>query len=145
MSGIGIISQEYKNTASLFKILNESIILLKKHHFKLNSAVNITIQEISDAREKIAKVLGQVIAQLDDNNFPEDSEQNLLQVPPFFIKRLQEKHKGDIDWYKDDLKEVQQILNDDEQLTDEFINRLDELCEQLDAETTKLYRKLRRR
>lgn len=145
MSGIGIISQEYKNTASLFKILNESIILLKKHHFQLNSAIDITTQEISDAREKIAKVLSQVIAPLDDNNFPEDSEQNLVQVPPFFIKRLQEKHKGDIDWYKDDLKEVQQILNDDEQLTDEFINRLDELCEQLDAETTKLYRKLRRR
>ncbi|MDJ0800296.1 MAG: hypothetical protein QNJ51_26395 [Calothrix sp. MO_167.B12] len=145
MSGIGIISQEYKNTASLFKTLNESIILLKKHHFQLKSAANITTTEISDAREKLANILGQVVAQLNENNLPEDSEQYLPQVPPFFIKRLQEQHKGNIDWYKDDLEEVQQILNDGQQLTDEFINRLDELCEQLDAETTRLYRKLRRR
>ncbi|GAB1545301.1 hypothetical protein NUACC21_79770 [Scytonema sp. NUACC21] len=145
MSGIGIISQEYKNTANLFKILNESIILLKKHHFHLKSAENITVQELSIARENLASILSQVVTQLNDNNLSEDNEQDLPQIPPFFIKRLQEQHKGDLDWYKDDLKEVQQILSNNQQLTDEFINRLDELCEQLDAETTRLYRKLRRR
>ena len=145
MSGIGIISQEYKNTANLFKTLNESIILLKKIHFQLKSAENITTQELSSARERLVNILRQIVAQLNDNSSLEENDQNLPQIPPFFIKRLQEQHKGDIDWYKDDLKEVQQILSDGQQLTDEFINRLDELCEQLDAETTRLYRKLRRR
>lgn len=145
MSGIGIISQEYKNTANLFKTLNESIILLKKQYFQLKSAENITEQEIFTARENLASILGQIVEQLSDNNVLRENEQYSPQIPPFFIKRLQEQHKGNIDWYKDDLEEVQQILSDDQPLTEEFINRLDELCEQLDAETTRLYRKLRRR
>ena len=145
MSGIGIISQEYKNTAILFKTLNDSIILLKKHHYKLNSAEHISAQELSTAREKLADILDKVVTQLNDNNSLEENEQYLPQIPPFFIKRLQEQHKGDINWYKDDLKEVQQILSDGQELTSDFINRIDELCEQLDAETTRLYRKLRRR
>jgi thioester reductase-like protein len=145
MSGIGIISQEYKNTAILFKTLNNSIILLKKHYYKLNSAEQISAQELSTAREKLADILDKVVAQLNDNNSLEENEQYLPQIPPFFIKRLQEQHKGDINWYKDDLKEVQQILSDGQELTSDFINRIDELCEQLDAETTRLYRKLRRR
>ncbi|MCW5318869.1 hypothetical protein GTQ43_36045 [Nostoc sp. KVJ3] len=145
MSGIGIISQEYKNTSILFKTLNDSIILLKKHHYKLNSAEHISAQELSTAREKLADILDKVVTQLNDNNSLEENEQYLPQIPPFFIKRLQEQHKGDINWYKDDLKEVQQILSDGQELTSDFINRIDELCEQLDAETTRLYRKLRRR
>ena len=145
MSGIGIISQEYKNTANLFKTLNESIILLKKQYFHLRSAENITEQEIFTSREILASILGQIVEKLSDNNVLRENEQDSPQIPPFFIKRLQEQHKGNIDWYKDDLEEVQQILSDGQPLIEEFINRLDELCEQLDAETTRLYRKLRRR
>ncbi|MEH2413303.1 hypothetical protein [Nostoc sp.] len=145
MSGIGIISQEYKSTANLFKNLNDYIILLKKHHFKLQSANKITAQEIITARNYLANILGQIVAQLSDSNGVGEGEQNPSQVPPFFIKRLQEQHKGDISWYKNDLEEVQQGLVGDEPLTEKFIVHLDELCEQLDAETTRLYRKLRRR
>lgn len=145
MSGIGVISQEYKSTANLFKTLNESIMLLKKYHYQLKSAEDITVEELSAAKESLADILGQVITQLDDDYFSEENEQYSSQIPPFFIKRLQEKHKGEIDWYKEDLKEVQEILANGQQLRDKFIKRLDELCEQLDAETTRLYRKLRRR
>ncbi|WP_353933388.1 hypothetical protein WJM97_23170 (plasmid) [Okeanomitos corallinicola TIOX110] len=145
MSGIGIISQEYKSTANLFKNLNDYIILLKKHHFKLKSGENITSQEIISARNYLSNILGQIVTQLGDSNGVGEGEQNLPKVPPFFIKRLQEQHKGDISWYKNDLEEVQQSLVGNEPLTDKFIDHLDELCEQLDAETTRLYRKLRRR
>lgn len=145
MSGIGIISQEYENTANLFKALNQSIILLKKHHFQLKSAENITEQQLLSARRAIASILEQIIAQLSEKNLLDEVENEVTQIPPFFIKRLQEQHKGNLEWYVDDLQELQQNISDAQPLTDEFIARLDDLCEQLDAETTRLYRKLWRR
>lgn len=145
MSGIGIISQQYENTANLFKALNQSIILLKKHHLKLASAEHITEQELLAARQTLAIILKQVVAQISEKNAFPLIENELSQIPPFFIKRLQEKYKGNLEWYVEDIQELQQNLSHRQPLTNECIARLDELCAQLDTETTRLYRKLWRR
>lgn len=145
MSGIGIISQEYENTANLFKALNQSIILLKKHHLKLASTEHITDQELLAARQTLAIILGQIVAQISENNPLALIENEVIQIPPFFIKRLQKKYKGNLEWYVEDLQELQQNISHGQPLKNECIARLDELCDQLDAETTRLYRKLWRR
>ncbi len=145
MSTIGIVSQEYKNTANLFKKFNEAIVLLKKCHFKPISSANINEEEIVGARKVIASILSQIIAQLNDDNLPKENKQELSLIPPFFIKRLQEQHRGSLEWYIEDLNKVYKALMENQALTLSFIDCLDKLCEQLDVETTRLYRKLRRR
>ena len=47
MSEIGIISQEYKNTAGLFQKINQAVIVLKKDFYESNS---ITSETINDAK-----------------------------------------------------------------------------------------------
>jgi hypothetical protein len=65
-----------------------------------------------------------------------------VQVPPFFVKRLQERHGNEMEWYLDDLRDLRTAVREAKPLTNESISHLDELCSQLDAETSAIHRRL---
>lgn len=142
MSETGVISQEYYSTAELFGTINESIITLKKKHFNLAGAKSITPQQLLEAGELLTQLLRQLIDALHSQQAHLGSEADRIQVPPFFIKRLQERHGNEIEWYRDDLRELLVAIRDGKPLTEELIARLDELCGQLDAETSAIHRRL---
>jgi hypothetical protein len=48
-------------------------------------------------------------------------------------------------WYVDDLREVMKAVEGERPLTGDLIGHLDELCGQLDAETTAIHRRLWRK
>jgi len=145
MSETGIISQEYQDTAELFRDINRSVMLLKKHHFQLSGAKQISDQDLLEARQLIASVLRQLVAKLNKEVSFATEEKMSSRVPPFFLKRLRERHRGELQWYVEDLQELRLAIEDAQPLTDELIAHLDELCGQLDAETTSIYRKLWRK
>lgn len=145
MSETGIISQEYENTAELFRAINESVIVLKKKHFNLTGAAQVTTEDISEARKLLTDLLRQLIEELEHEPSALVTEDTSLQVPPFFIKRLQERHSGEMQWYLKDLRELLQALEEERPLTGDLITYLDELCGQLDAETTAIHRRLWRK
>jgi uncharacterized coiled-coil protein SlyX len=145
MSETGIISQEYQNAADLFRDINRAVVILKKRYFKLSGASQITEQESSDSRRLLVSVLRQLVAKLGKESSPMEEKQETTQIPPFFLKRLYQRNQGTISWYVEDLEELCSVLDKDRQLTEEMIKQLDELCGQLDAETTSIYRKLWRK
>jgi hypothetical protein len=149
MSETGIISQEYENTAELFRAINESVIVLKKKHFNLTGAAQVTSEDLSGARKLLTDLLRQLIEELENEPSAPVSaagtEGTSLQVPPFFIKRLQERHSGAMQWYLNDLRALLQALEEGRPLTRDLLSYLDELCGQLDAETTAIHRRLWRK
>ncbi|HYX27305.1 MAG TPA: hypothetical protein VE863_01965 [Pyrinomonadaceae bacterium] len=142
MSETGVISQEYYSTAELFRTINQSIIILKKKHFNLAGAASVTPEQLLQAGELLTQLLGQVIDALHSQQPQLASDDDQLQVPPFFIKRLQERHSSEMEWYLDDLRELLVAIRDEKPLTDDLITHLDELCGQLDAETSAIHRRL---
>ena len=142
MSETGVISQEYSSTAELFRMINQSVIILKKMHFNLAGAANVTPEQLREARELLTQLLGQLIEVLHSQKSQLASDDDRLQVPPFFVKRLQDRHGNEMEWYLDDLRELLAAIRDATPLTDELISHLDELCGQLDAETSAIHRRL---
>lgn len=142
MSETGVISQEYYSTAELFQTINQSIIILKKKHFNLAGAASVTPEQLREAGDLLAQLLGQLIGALHSQQPQLASDDDRLQVPPFFIKRLQERHSNEMDWYLDDLRELLMTIRDAKPLNDDLIAHLDELCGQLDAETSAIHRRL---
>lgn len=142
MSEIGIISQEYKNTAGLFQKINQAVIVLKKDFHGSNTITSTTVK---DAKSLLSNVLANILMQLGDNLADLVFDGELISIPPFFISRLQENHQGDLEWYIEEIKELQLMLKKNEVLNHNSLDILDEICGQLDAETSKLYRKMRRR
>lgn len=142
MSEIGIISQEYKNTAGLFQKINQAVIVLKKDFYGSNGIASTAVK---DAKSLLSNVLANILMQLGDNLADIVFDGELISIPPFFINRLQENHQGDLEWYIEEIKELQLRLKENKVLDENSFNMLDEICGQLDAETSKLYRKMRRR
>lgn len=142
MSEIGIISQEYKNTAGLFQKINQAVIVLKKDFHSGNS---IAVENVNNAKSLLANVLANILMQLGDSLTDIAFDDELISIPPFFIQRLQEHRQGDLEWYMEEIKELQLQLKENKILDEDSLNTLDDICGQLDAETTKLYRKMRRR
>lgn len=142
MSETGIISQEYYSTAELFQTINQSIIILKKKHFKLAGAASVTSEQLREAGDLLTQLLGQLIDALHSQASQTPIDDDRLQVPPFFIKRLQERHGNEMNWYVDDLRELLVAIRDAKPLNEDLIAHLDELCGQLDAETSAIHRRL---
>lgn len=145
MSETGILSQDYSNTAKLFKNMNRSVVLLKKQFFELKGVQQIDKADIFAAKQLLAVIVLKIIDELGEISSFTQQDDEYVQIPPLFLKRLQDKHKNDMEWYVEDLKKLYEALIEDSTLTEELIHLLDELCDQLDAETTSLYRKLLRK
>jgi hypothetical protein len=144
MSETGIISQEYQKAADLFRDINRAVVLIKKRHYKLAGASLISEQEMLEARRLLVSVLRRLSAKLGQDTSQSAEEEEPL-IPPFFLKRLYQQKQGVLPWFVDDLEELRRCIEEDCDLTDDMVSRLDELCGQLDAETTSIYRKLWRK
>jgi hypothetical protein len=144
MSETGILSQDYTNTARLFKEMNRSVVLLKKQFYGLVGVQHLSKGDILSAKHLLAVIVKKIIDELGENSSLAQQNNEFVEIPPLFLKRLQDKHKSDTEWYVDDLRKLHKVFIEDETLTEELIHLLDELCDQLDAETTSLYRKLLR-
>ncbi len=145
MSQAGIIAQEYQDAADLFRTLNHSVVTLKKHHFALAGAKHISQLDLEKARQLTVAVLRELVSGLSAESSMPVSNKEIPRVPPFFVERMLQHHKGDLDWYLEDLGRLMEALNKSLSLTEQMIRYLDELCGELDAETASIHRKLWRK
>lgn len=117
MSRIGIISQKYKNTAKLFQKINNATITFKKDVYSSN---NVSLETVENAKYLLAGVLSNILRQFEDDS-------------------------SDFIFNEEEIKELQLELQKSEKLDNNFLDLLDKICIRLDAETSILYRKMRRR
>jgi len=145
MSDIGTISQDYQTTADLFRAINQSVILVKKQFYHLSSATQISDAEMRQARRTLSDIVNTLVAGLEAPEKLDDEDEETPGVLAFLLSRIQEQHQGDLQWYLDDLQRLRETLDYEKPITEEQIRLLDELCEELDAETAALHRKLWRK
>jgi hypothetical protein len=152
MSDIGVLSQDYQNTADLFRAINQAVILVKKRFYELTGAAQVSDKQLSQARQSLAGIINELLDSLetrpgkDGAERPgESDEDEPAGIPAFLIRRIEGKHQGDLHLYLEDLRALHHTLDYDGILTEEQIGYLDELCEQFDAETSALHRKLWRK
>lgn len=148
MSDIGVLSQDYQNTADLFRAVNQAVILVKKRFYHLTGAVHVSDEQLAQARVSLARIVNELIATLEPTNHPEAVElddDEPTGIPPFVVRRIEDKHRGDLQLYLEDLRVLGDTLDHEQLLTEEQIRYLDELCEQFDAETSALHRRLWRK
>jgi hypothetical protein len=148
VSDIGVLSQDYQTTAELFRAINQAVILVKKRFYNLAGAAQVSDQQLDDARQSLARIINELIARLEapagDDTIEYDEEEP-AGIPGFLVRRIEEKHQGTLNWYLRDLRSLRHTLDDEEPFTEEQIRCLDELCEQFDAETSALHRRLWRK
>lgn len=144
MSEIGIVSQEYQTSAELFHLINESVITLKKRHFNLTGAAQVSDEQANRSNRLLVDFLKHLIRKLENPTSAETISPQ-IEISPFFVKRLQEKYGGSLEWYVEDLEGLLAGIEGEGSLSSEQIKYLDELCGQLDAETTALHRRMWRK
>lgn len=71
--------------------------------------------------------------------------QDTHSLPPVVISRLLQRNIGTLSWYSADLQGLRDSLVHGMPLNENQVTKLDELCAELDAETTTLHRKLWKR
>ncbi len=148
MSDIGVLSQDYENTAELFRAINQAVILVKKRFYNLAGAAQVSDQQLDAARQSLARIINELIAKLEapaGGDTTEYDEEEPTGIPAFLVRRIEEKHQGNLNWYLEDLRALRRTLDYEEPFTEEQIRYLDELCEQFDAETSALHRRLWRK
>ena len=145
MSDIGILSQDYQTSADIFRTLNHAVILLKKRFYHLAGDSQITEQDLRNAKRSLSGFVNSLVSSLEATGEGEEIDGEDNPVPSFLVHRIREKHKANLSWYVDDLRELLRLLDYEPSLTEDQIHQLDELCEQVDAETTALHRKLWRK
>jgi hypothetical protein len=148
MSDIGVLSQDYQNTAELFRAINHAVILVKKRFYELTGAAQISDEQLGEARQSLARIIHELITNLEAVHVVkgvELDENESTAIPAFVVRRIEDKHQGDLQLYLEDLRALRRTLDCEELLTEEQIRYLDELCEQFDAETSALHRRLWRK
>lgn len=150
MSDTGVLSQEYKGNAELFRAMNDAIVLIKKWHFQLAGKSAIHKDKLLRARQLLSRLVDDIVVTITDpERIPtpatESSEPEVPSVPLLFVNRLIELHRGNLEWYVQDLRELSAVLMSGGQIEPKSISYMDELCSQLDAETSAAYRRLWRR
>src|SRR5947209_1282078 len=103
MSEIAIIASEYYELVTLFRKINHSALLLKKHHYQLQGPpgqakkqdLQVRKHDLVEARRLLVNVLHHILVEMDNKPALNERERELLQVSRFFVNHSKEHHNGD--------------------------------------------------
>src|SRR5262245_14685770 len=94
MSDIGVLSQEYQNTAEWFRAINQAVILVKKRFYNLAGAAEVSDRQLGGARQSLARIINELIAKLEapagDDTIEYDEEEPTV-IPAFLVRQ---RHQG---------------------------------------------------
>jgi hypothetical protein len=141
MSDMSSLSHEYASTTDFSRQINHAVLLLKKRSLRGDLA-GPGSEELENARrlaQQTVRILlhrlgGAPIAAVDEESLPED-----------VLLRLEERQRGNLDYFTQDLAELDQKLADDAPLGTGELELLDSICEAADASASATFRKLWRR
>jgi hypothetical protein len=147
MSDVSVLSHEYKTASELSQILNDALILVKKSHWALPGAGEISEEALTRARTSLANIVASLAQLLGAPNVGEEAPE-VLSAPAVsgsLVSRVREEHSGDLSYFLDDLAALARRLREPEtRLTDADLRLLDELASAADAETSNVFRRLMR-
>jgi hypothetical protein len=93
--------------------MNRSVVLLKKQFSELKGVQHIDKADIFSAKQLLAVIVLKIINEFGENSSFVQQDDKYAQIPPLFLKRLQDKHKNDMEWYVEDLRKLYRVLIED--------------------------------
>ncbi len=148
MGDVSVLSHEYKTASDLSQALNDALIVVKKVHWSLPGASDISTQTLAAARVALASIVT-TLAQLLRASTGDRSAQEVSSGTPVsggLVSRLREEHGGDLAYFLDDLTALGAKLPEaGQRLADSDLVLLDELSTAADAETSSVFRRLMRK
>lgn len=148
MGDVSVLSHEYKTASELSQALNDALILLKKSHWALPGASEISAETLAAARSSLANIVAALAQLLRASTGDEGAQQASAGAPVSggLVSRLREEHSGDLAYFLDDLGALAAKLREPAQsLSDTNLGLLDELATAADAETSNVFRRLMRK
>ena len=147
MSDIDVLSHEYRTISDLATSLNSAIIAAKRLRHKLPGSETLTEENIRSYQEFLSGFLAG-LSRLMSAQGGEKQEAELKEpaIPGSLVGKVMSVKRAMLPYYLKDLKEaVEHLKSGFQNLTEEDIRLLDELCSMSDAETSSVFRRLWRK
>lgn len=148
MSDVSVLSHEYKTASELSQTLNDALILVKKAHWALPGAGEISEEALANARTSLANIVATIAQLLGAPDVGEEAPEALSApaVSGGLVSRVREEHSGDLAYFLEDLAALAlRLRGPSARLTDADLRLLDELASAADAETSNVFRRLMRK
>jgi hypothetical protein len=143
MSDMSSLSHEYASTTDFSHHVNHAVLLLKKRY--LGNAVGLSEKEVSEAVELVSGIVGHLLQRLGVDVGRRDLNREEYVIPEDVLVRVEERQRGNREYFVDDLKRLDESLSSGSDLSPAEIELLDAICEVADASASATFRKLWRR
>ena len=144
MSTLGALSYRYDLTSTLCRELLYALIAVKKRFYELTGHETISEETLTEARQTLAAGVNGVLVELDPEKARQD--QPTRQFWHTIIRQLKKKHKASLFDYVQQLQVTQtHLLTSPQALTEEDVQRLDEITHAISDDLAMLRRRIVRR
>ncbi len=146
MSDVSVLSHEYKATSGLSQDINSALIVLKKVRLDLPGACEISPEQVESSRSCLVEILTALERLLTPARASQVDGATAARVPGALVARVQAERRGDLAYYLEDLRRAAAHLRDSvSAVTEADFALLDGLALAVDAETSRVFRRLMRR
>ena len=142
MSDMSSLSHEYASTTDFSHHVNQAVLVLKKQH--IGGGKSVDAKDLADASLLIHGMARRLLQRLGAAVEPSQS-QDMVAIPEDVLARLEEKQRGNMEYFLDDLAKLEESLSKRSELSSSDIELLDTVCEVADASASATFRKLWRR
>ena len=144
MSDMSSLSHEYASTTDFSHHVNQAVLLLKKRYHGSKSD-RLDAEELTNAASLIEGIVVRLLRRLGANDDDDQAGDDLPVLPEDILIRLEEKQRGNLEYFIDDLTQLRESLAQGSNLNAVQFEILDSICEVSDASASATFRKLWRR
>lgn len=142
MSDMSNLSHEYALTTDFSHHVNQAVLLLKKRY--LGGSEGIDAKRFAKASKLVGEVVCRLLRRMGAAVEQDEIEGPVL-IPEDVLIRLQEKYRGNLAYFMDDLTKLNKLLKGGSNLSPADLELLDSICDVADASASATFRKLWRR
>ncbi|MEM6468018.1 MAG: hypothetical protein AAF802_00510 [Planctomycetota bacterium] len=142
MSDMSSLSHNYASTTDFSHHVNQAVLTLKKQY--LGGGKGVDADDFANASRLVHGMVRSLLQRLGGAVQPPRSE-DLISIPEDVLTRLEEKQRGNIEYFLEDLTRLDESLSQASDLHASDIELLDTVCEVADASASATFRKLWRR
>ena len=142
MSDMSSLSHNYASTTDFSHHVNQAVLTLKKQY--LGGGKGVDADDFANASRRVHGMVRSLLQRLGGAVQPPRSE-DLISIPEDVLTRLEEKQRGNMEYFLEDLTRLDESLSQASDLHASDIELLDTVCEVADASASATFRKLWRR
>ena len=144
MSDMSSLSHEYASTTDFSHLVNQAVLLVKKRYHGSKSD-RLNAEDLAKAASLIEGIVVRLLRRLGAIDDDDQAGADLPELPEDILIRLERQHRGNLEYFIDDLTQLRESLARGSDLNAVELELLDSICEVADASASATFRKLWRR